>query len=172
MSFITRPARAVETGVRVLEKAINHLNTFLLLMMTLIGASAVIGRYVFNTPIFGARDFEKIILGALIFLGLAYTLSQRAHVRADIIFQRYPPRMQAVLNFAMSLLALIPFALITWPASVVALADWECGRLVENIGLPLAPFKLIVIVGSGLLCLEIIIQMVHLVPEMSRRKGR
>ena len=170
MAFIVSKARAFETGIRTIENILSNIGMALLFILMVLGAGDVIGRYVFNSPIFGALEFEKILMGGVVFLGWAYVLAKRAHVTVDIVFRHYPPRLQAIIGFTGLLLSLVPFSLIIWQSGSLAIAEWQAGRLVSIILIPVAPFKLLVPFGAFFLCLECIIQMVHLVPEMSGEK--
>jgi TRAP-type C4-dicarboxylate transport system permease small subunit len=109
-------------------------------------------------------------MGSMMFLAWGYTVSKRAHIRADIVFNRYPPRLQAGFNFAMLILSVILFGVIAWQSASLAISDWQTGKLVSIILIPQAPFKLLVSLGSLLICVENIIQMVHLYPRAIRRK--
>ena len=170
MGFVVRKARAVETGISKIEKIVADIGAFLILLLMFLGAADVTGRYVFNNPIFGAMEVSQIMMGLVVFLGWAYTLARRQHISLDLIFYRYPPRVQAILGFVALLLSLGLFGLMGWHAIKLALIDWETGVIIRTYMLPIAPFKLLVPFGAFLLCLECIIQMVHIFPEMTRKK--
>ena len=142
----------------------------MLLVMMLLGAGDVIGRYVFNSPIMGTMDISQLLMGGIVFFGWAYTLSRKAHVSVDLVFAHYPPQAQAIVEFTMLLLSLALFSLILWQAGSIAMIDWQAGRLVQIVHIPVAPFKFFIPFGAFFLCLECIIQMVHLAPEMRGKK--
>lgn len=163
-------ARAFEKGVRFAEIGLGFAGALMLLAMMVIGAWDVAGRYLFNRPVTGALETSSILMGGMVFLGWAYTLAQKAHTTVDIIFLLYPPRVQAFLSFLMMFLTLILFALIAWQSIAVAMGDWSRGKLVKVILIPIAPFKFLVSLGAIFLCLESIIQMVHLVTKISSKR--
>ena len=169
MSVVSK-ARAVEKVIITLEKIINHIGMFMLVVIMLLGTADVIGRFAFNSPVFGTLSIQGFGMAAVIWLGWAYTLSRGRHVTVDIFTPRYPPRVRAIVGFVALLLVLALFGLVVWQAEKAALADWKVGTLVPEILIPVAPFKLILAVGAFSLCLECIIQMIHLVPEMAGRK--
>jgi TRAP-type C4-dicarboxylate transport system permease small subunit len=138
----------------------------ILMLMTFLGAGDVIGRYLFNNPIVGAGEISRVMMGAVIFLCWAYVLSVRGHVAVDIAFRRFPPRMQAITGFIVLLLTLVPFSMIAWRGAIQTIVDWQGGRILHDILIPEAPFRALVVFGAFLLCLECIIQMVHLIPGM------
>ena len=170
MAFIVRLARTLETGIRSIERVASNIGVFLLVLLMFLAVSDVIGRYVFNSPIFGAMEFEKILMGSVAFLGWAYVHSRGAHISVDLIFRHYPPRAQAIIGFITMLFSLAVFSLITWRVTVITMTEWRIDKLINVVLIPVAPFKLLLIFGVFLLCLECIIQMVHLVPKMIRKK--
>jgi TRAP-type mannitol/chloroaromatic compound transport system permease small subunit len=140
----------------------------MLLAMMFIGAADVIGRYIFNSPITGAMESNKLLMGGMVFFAWAYTLSKRGHVTVDIIFILYPKRVQATLYFIMLVITLVLFGLIFWQSASTAISDWQAGKLVRTILIPIAPFKALVSLGALLLCLECIIQIIQTIPVMFR----
>lgn len=54
----------------------------------------VVTRYFFNRPLGLADEFGGYALVAITFLGLAYTLKEKAHVRVTMVVDRLPPQGQ------------------------------------------------------------------------------
>ncbi len=69
-----------------------------ILIMTFGVGYEVMSRYLFNAPTPWAFDMSYIMYGALFMMAGAYTLSRDAHVRADIFYRTWPPRVQAGLE--------------------------------------------------------------------------
>ena len=146
--------------IRIAENTFNVIAGLSLLAMMFLGAADVIGRYIFNSPINGAMETSQLLMGGTVFLAWAYTLSKREHVTVDIIFILYPKRVQAALYFIMLIITLILFGFICWQSTSMAISDWQAGKLVRIILIPIAPFKAMVSLGALLLCLECIIQII------------
>lgn len=64
-----------------------------LLVMTLIITMDVVLRYAF-TPTKWVHEFSAYLMVVLVFLGLAYTLKENAHIKVDILVVRLPRRIQ------------------------------------------------------------------------------
>ena len=156
--------------IRTVEKILNIIAGLMLLAMMFLGAADVIGRYLFNRPITGAMETSQLLMGVMVFLAWAYTLSKREHVTVDIIFILYPKRVQAILYFVMMIITLVLFILIFWQSASMAISDWQAGKLVRIILIPIAPFKALVSLGALLLCLESIVQIIQTIPMMFRGK--
>ena len=163
-------AKALEKGIRFVEGGLNVVAGLMLLGMMFLGACDVIGRYIFNSPITGAMEISSLLMGGMVFLAWAYTQKEKAHVTVDIFFVLYPVRVRAIFSFVMLFIALVLFALIFWQSTATAITDWQGGRLVRLILIPIAPFKLLVSLGALFICLEFIIQMIQLIPVMLERR--
>jgi TRAP-type mannitol/chloroaromatic compound transport system permease small subunit len=165
-----KDAGTVGNVIRVVENILNVIAGVMLLAMMFLGAADVIGRYVFNSPITGAMESSQLLMGGMVFLAWAYTLAKREHVTVDILFITYPKRVRATLYFFMMIITFVLFALVFWQSLSMAISDWQAGKLVRIILIPIAPFKALVPLGALLLCLECIIQIIQTAPVMIRGK--
>jgi len=72
-------------------------------------------RYLFNDVSIGMQEMEWHLYASIFLLGISYTLSQNAHVRVDLIYERLSPKKQAFIDISGTLIFLIPFcALIAY----------------------------------------------------------
>lgn len=67
-------------------------------------------RYVLNAPTVWAFDMSVQMYGALFMMCGAYTLSQGAHVRGDVLYRLLPKKTQAIIDFVLYILFLMPGA--------------------------------------------------------------
>lgn len=160
--------RAVVRGIRKTEDILVIIGMGMFFVLMLIGAFDVIGRYVFNRPITGTLELSKILIVGLVMFGLAHTQAKGAHVRVELVVARLRPRVQAIIGFLMLFLSLALFSLITWQATVVVIESWQSGKSIFVLGIPTAGVQLVVPLGAFFLCLELIIQMFRLLPEMRK----
>ena len=163
-------AGKVGNVIRAVEKVLNVIAGLMLLAMMFLGAADVIGRYIFNRPITGAMESSQLLMGGMVFLAWAYTLAKREHVTVDLLFIMYPKRVRATLYFIAMIITFILFGLIAWQSAGMAISDWQSGKLVRIILVPIAPFKALVPLGAFLLCLECVIQIIKTAPVMIRGK--
>jgi len=133
------------------------------------GAADVIGRYLFNKPIIGTMERGELLLALMVFLSWGHTQIKKGHVNVELFISRFPPRAQAITNFATTFLALVLFSLIAWQGALSAKATYESGRLVYVIHWPRAPFQFFVPLGALILCLVLIVELVQYFFQM---KGR
>lgn len=67
-------------------------------------------RYALNAPTVWAFDMSVQMYGALFMMAGAYTLSQDAHVRGDVIYRLMPIKFQAGMDLVLYILFLLPGA--------------------------------------------------------------
>ena len=160
--------KKIEKGIHYTGNIFTGIGGVLFMALMFLGASDVIGRYVFNSPILGTMEASEIMMAGIVLLSWAYTQRTGGHVRVELVTSRYPPRVRAITNFVTLFLALILFIAITWQSAVIATTYLQEHRVFQILQIPTAPFYFFVPVGAFFLCLEFIIQMLHLIPEMRR----
>jgi TRAP-type C4-dicarboxylate transport system permease small subunit len=159
----------IEKGVHVAENILAGFGGIVFLAMMFLGTIDVSGRYLINNPIRGTLEISSIMMGAIVLLSWAYTQRNKGHITVDLFISNYSPRTKAVVTFVMLFLSLILFIAITKQSTVIALRSWEEQRVIPTLGIPTTPFHSLVPIGAALLCIEFIIQMIRLIPEI--RKG-
>ncbi len=124
-----------------------------ILVLTMAYTYEVFVRYVLNDPTAWAFDMSYIMYGALFMMAGAYTLSRDAHVRGDVIFRLWPPRVQAVVELVLIVLFLFPgMAALIFAGADYAQESWSYrpygddgprGEISVNspIGVPVSPLK-------------------------------
>jgi TRAP-type C4-dicarboxylate transport system permease small subunit len=162
--------RASKNFIRIIENILTLIGAGMLTVLMFLGASDVIMRYVFNNPITGAMELSQVLMAGVVFLGWGYAQATRSNVRIDFILAKYPLRTQVIIDFAILVLTIALFSLIAWESAIIAMVDWEKNRLIDTILFPIFPFKLLVPLGAFIVCLECIIQMLSLFPQMKRKR--
>ena len=85
--------------------AVDRFSTFigqafawLIVSLTLLISWEVFSRYVLSRPHAWAFDVMIMMYGTLFMMAGAYTLSKNGHVRGDVLYGFFPPRLQAGLD--------------------------------------------------------------------------
>ncbi len=153
----TAPGQSVlGRWIRPITKAANAVGVSLLLVMAFLITADVFMRYAFNSPILGSLEITEFMLAVVVFMGLAYAQSQRAHVGVDLVVQKLPPRLAASVDSVVLLLAVFIYALIAWKTYGNAMQSLRTGLESDILGIPHFPFRMLVPFGSALLCLELL----------------
>ena len=85
--------------------------TFALMVLTTFD---VIGRYVFNAPIFGAFEFTEIFMGAIVFFALAAATTGRDHIVVTLVYGVFPHAVRRVLTVFADLVGAALMGLFCW----------------------------------------------------------
>ena len=93
---------------------------FALLVIPLIIANVieVFMRYAMNSPTSWALDVTTMSFGALFMLGAAYTLLKGAHVRTDMLWEKFSDRKKGIIDSVAFLLFFLPSMAILFAISI------------------------------------------------------
>lgn len=140
--------------------AVDRLSTFVgrffawsIVLLTLLVSWEVFSRYVLNHPHPWALDAQIMLYGILFMMAGAYTLAHQGHVRGDILYANFSPRVQAAIDLVLFILFYLPGVVaLTWAGWIYAN---ESLAIRENTfspdPLPLYPFKFVIPAAGALL---------------------
>jgi len=138
-----------------ITEAISKPASLLVFIMMLITSTEVIGRYVFNHPTTWAWPLNRQIFGVFILVAGAYTMSKREHIRIEILYDHFPPKIK-MLARGIALASFIIFmGVLVWQGSWMG---WNSLMMKEKLAgafrMPLYPFKLLIPIGAFLFLLQ------------------
>ena len=138
--------------------------SWLIVALTFMISWEVFSRYVLDAPHPWAFDVMSMMYGTLFMMAGAYTLSKNGHVRGDVLYGFFPPRLQAGLDLALYILFFIPgvFAL-AWAGYNFAAESWAINEH-SNItadGPPVYPFKTIIPIAGAFLLAQGLVEIVR-----------
>jgi TRAP-type C4-dicarboxylate transport system permease small subunit len=117
-----------------------------------------IGRFFFSKPLHGTLELNMLLMSAIVFLGLAWTQSQRGHVRVEILISRAKPKLRSLLNIICWAIAFSLFLAITIGGAEEAINSVRIGENLWGVKkFPVWPGKILAAFGSGLLCVQFLI---------------
>ena len=158
----------IEKVIHLVVKTFLFVCGVLFMGLMFLGAGDVLGRFLINKPIMGTLEISEILMGGIVLISWAHTQRNKGHVAVDLFVARYPVRARAVINFLTLLLSFVLFIVITKQSTVIAIRCWQEHRVIPTLDLPTAPFHSIVPIGAALLCIELIVQMVKLIPAIKK----
>lgn len=91
--------------------------SWLSLCMVLVTFTVVVLRYAFDLGWIWLQESVTFMHAALFLVGAAYTLKHQGHVRVDIFYRRFSPRVRAWVDLLGSLLLLLPVCLFILASS-------------------------------------------------------
>jgi TRAP-type mannitol/chloroaromatic compound transport system permease small subunit len=131
--------------------------SWLIIGLTALISWEVFSRYVLSHPHAWAFDVMIMMYGTLFMMAGAYTLSKNGHVRGDVLYGFFPPRLQAGLDLALYILFFIPGVIaLIWAGYRYAGESWAINEH-SNItadGPPIYPFKTVIPVAGAVLLLQ------------------
>ncbi len=128
-----------------------------ILILTFATTYEVFVRYALRDPTAWAFDVSYIMYGAMFMMAGAYTLSRDAHVRGDVIFRLWPPRIQATIEITLLFLFLFPGMAALVYAGYDYAADswrWKEASINSPAGVPVYPLKALLPIAAAAVMLQ------------------
>lgn len=145
--------RYVDATNRVLGSIVMYL-TLVILGVLLFGS---LTRYVFNVPVVWIIEMSQFLMAAYYILGGGYSMQLDAHVRMDVLYERWKPRTRAYVDsitvfFLIFYLAFMIYGGISSSAYSLKYNQTNYSAWAP----PMAPIKIIMVVGFVLMLLQAI----------------
>ncbi|WP_181296292.1 TRAP transporter small permease subunit [Pseudomonas sp. Q2-TVG4-2] len=124
----------------------------------------VVARYVFGSPTMWAFELGYMLTGANFLLGMAYALREHAHIRIEIFYQFFSPRIQALIDVLTYIVIVIPicawlsFGLYEYALNAY-LSNETSGMSAWNP--PIWPFRVTFAVGFLALMLQALAELIR-----------
>ena len=137
---------------------------WLIVALTFMIAWEVFSRYALDNPHPWAFDVMSMMYGSLFMMAGAYTLSKNGHVRGDVLYGFFPPRLQAGLDLTLYILFFIPGVVaLAWAGYGFAAESWainEHSNVTAN-GPPVYPFKTIIPIAGAILLAQGLVEIIR-----------
>ncbi|HEY9281195.1 MAG TPA: TRAP transporter small permease subunit [Eoetvoesiella sp.] len=156
-----------------LLRTIDKVNTWVgqlfgwcVLILTFFVTYEVFSRYAFHQPHAWAFDAMNMLYGALFMMAGAYTLGKNGHVRGDVLYGFFPPRLQAGLDLTLYIVFFFPGVIaLVWAGYNYASESWVINEhsTITADGPPIYPFKAIIPIAGFALLAQGIVEVVYCV---------
>ena len=159
-----------------LSRVIDSLNTWvnrgviwLVLLVTLIAAGNAVMRYGLKISSNAWLELQWFMYGLIFLLGASYTLQKNGHVRVDVLYGKYPPRLKVWVDLLGTLFFLIPTTVIIFLTTLPWVRDSIAIREMspDAGGLPYWPIKLVLPIAFALLFLQAISELIKLIAMLT-----
>jgi len=138
--------------------------SWLIVFLTFLITYEVFSRYALDAPHSWAFDAMIQMYGALFMMAGAYTLSKNGHVRGDVLYGFFPPRLQAGIDLTLFIVFFLPgVTALCWAGYNYAgesWAIWEHSSITAE-GPPLYTFKTVIPVAGVFLLMQGIAEIVR-----------
>lgn len=124
-------------------------------------------RYFFHQPTRWAFDLSKQLYGFYFLMLGAYALKYQAHVRVDILINRFSTRTRQITEVLGYIVFFFPFSWIFLTRSYdFAMRSWKQGETTYGaVQLPVYPLKAAMVVAAALLILQGIAEVIRIVTK-------
>lgn len=134
-----------------------------LAVVTLLTFVSVLLRYFFTWAIPDSYDFTRLLLGIVIFWGIAVASYRGDHISVDLLWSASPPWAKRTMDIFAALVTLVAMAAFTWMFAVKVL-----GTRADNVGTfdlrqPVWIYYAIAWIGLGAAVLLLVVRTVRLV---------
>ena len=148
-----------------LEKLNQYLNKILLVLggiavlslMSLATGNVILR--VFHMPYRGAYEIVSFLGALVIAFALGYTQKRKDHIVVDILTEKFPKKVNRVLDVVNYSVTLVFFSIVTWQILAWGMKIWESGEVSETLKIIYYPFIFSVAMGFGVLSLTILIDL-------------
>jgi TRAP-type mannitol/chloroaromatic compound transport system permease small subunit len=159
MSATAMP-KIIRLYVRYVD-AINGVLGYLVMYLTLVMMGlllfASLTRYVFNVPFVWIIEMSQFLMAAYYILGGGYSMQLDAHVRMDVLYERWKPKTRAFMDSITAFF--LVFYLIFMVRGGISSTAYSLKYNQTNYSAwapPMAPIKIIMTVGITLMLLQAI----------------
>ncbi len=130
-------------------------------ILTFFIVADIVGRSVFNAPVYGVREIVMNSIVMIVFLQAGYAIRSRSMLRADFLAQKFPPMFGRVVLAVGYLLGAAFFLMILIGGWDMAVHAWVAGEY-EGEGalrVPAWPTRFIILFGSSVACFNYLLMM-------------
>ena len=127
--------------------------------LTFIIMSDIIGRFVFNKPVYGVREIVMNSIVIIVFLQAGYAIRSRSMLKADFLIDRFPPWFRRIALAVGYVLGAAFFATIVVGGWDNAIYSWVANEY-EGEGalrVPAWPTRFMILLGGGLAAINYLI---------------
>jgi TRAP-type mannitol/chloroaromatic compound transport system permease small subunit len=144
---------------------------WLIVVLTLLISWEVFSRYVLSNPHAWAFDIMLMCYGTMFMMAGAYTLSKNGHVRGDVLYGFFPPRVQAGFDLVLYIFFFIPGVIaLAYAGWIYAEESWAINERssVMSDGPFIYPFKSFIPIAGAFLLLQGIVEIMRCVVALKQ----
>jgi TRAP-type C4-dicarboxylate transport system permease small subunit len=141
----SRPAR------NVMDRFIDGIELLAAFFVGIVAADifiSVLLRYFFSVQIPDSYDFGRLLLGILIFWGIAATSYRGAHITVDLVWSAASPRYQRLIDIFATLVLLFVVSVQTYTLFDKVRQTYADHVLTYDLNLPTWPFFAVAWIGD------------------------
>lgn len=154
------PKSSDRSGFTALTSIMNGIGSLMIIAITLLICSDIIGRTFFGRPVPGVAEIVSLSILAIVFLQLGHAIQADALARTEIfqsmISGKYP-RASAFLKATFYFVAALLFAALLYGSWAKLVDAWVTSEHIGVYGIsaiPVWPVRVVVVLGSAVVTLQ------------------
>jgi TRAP-type C4-dicarboxylate transport system permease small subunit len=141
-----------------IEKALDAVLVFMMIVMAGAVVLQVTSRYVFNNPTSWSEELARYLFVWITFLGAAVVIRKRRHVDVTVLTDRLPPSAAKVVYLVSDAAVLFMLGALTWAGAGLAVMAHR--QLSAAMDLPMSLAYSAMPVGTGLMFVFLVATMI------------
>ena len=143
----------------------------LIAVMAFVTGYGVFTRYVLRNPDPYTYEIDSILMVACVLFAIAYTQKLGRHLRIDLLDKYYSATAKEILLEVISPLIGLTFCVVlTWKTGESALNALQNAEITRSSWIiPTFPIRLLIPIGTGLLCLILVAQILRYATSRHRQ---
>jgi TRAP-type mannitol/chloroaromatic compound transport system permease small subunit len=127
-------AEKLADGIDRFIDLVGRATSWLALVLALVMGGNVLLRYGFSLGWIWTQELEWHLLVPIVLLGMSYALRHGEHVRVDILFANFSPRMKRAIDVLSAVIGMAFSLLVIWLALPYLNQSWSIGEGSANPG--------------------------------------
>ncbi len=120
-------------------------------------ATATVVLRIFHFPFIGGYEIVSFLGAIVIAFALGYTQIRKNNIVVDILTEKFPKKLNRVLDGVNYFITMIFFAIISWQVFLLGMTIWESHEVSETLKIIYYPFIFSVSLGLAVLSLTLIV---------------
>ncbi|MBS0248530.1 MAG: TRAP transporter small permease subunit [Proteobacteria bacterium] len=156
-------AKSIAGAIDHFIDRVGSIISWLAMVVALVMGANVLLRYGFSIGAIWAQELEWYLLAPLTLFGMSYALRHGEHVRVDVLFASFPPRLKLAVDVASAIIAMIFSALVVYLSIAFVEQSWAMREGSPNPGGINAVYlmKTFIPIGFILLFMQSLAQAIH-----------
>ncbi len=130
----------------------------------------VLSRFILGRSLVGAMEIVEFSMVILVFGGLGYMQDRRAHIRVDLLADKFPDKVRKSLELFEVLAAFVLICLMTWCLYMAGSSKQDSGEVSSMLGIPISAFVYYATFGSAALALALLSCAIRTLGEMLNQR--
>jgi TRAP-type C4-dicarboxylate transport system permease small subunit len=144
----------------LLNKILMFVGSVAVLLLMSIATVNVCLRFFFNAPYRGAYELVGFLGAVVIAFALGYTQKKKDHIVVDILTEKFPKRVNRVLDGINYAITTIFFTAVSWQVFIWGMKISKSGEVSETLKIMFHPFIFSVSFGFALFSLTLMIDFI------------